>query len=174
MTGEPTSTTLSREFSEPDARPTPWDTALRALTSAEVFWLSTVRPDGRPHVTPLLAIWQDGSAWFTTGAGERKAKNLAANPEVVLTTGRDTLDEGLDLTVEGRARRRTEAEPLRRLADAYAAKYGPDWAFEARDGALHHAEGGSALLFEIVPSRVFGFAKGAYSQTRWDFRSDAA
>ncbi|UED86460.1 pyridoxamine 5'-phosphate oxidase family protein [Streptomyces profundus] len=171
MAAEPT-TTLNPEFSEPDVPPTPWATALRALAEAEIFWLSTVRPDGRPHVTPLLAIWQDGRAWFTTGPGERKAKNLAANPEVVLTTGRDTLHQGLDLSIEGRARRSTDAEALRRLADAYAAKYGQDWAFEAREGALHHAEGGSALLFELTPSRVFGFAKNPYSQTRWDFPGD--
>jgi hypothetical protein len=41
------------------------------------FWLSTARPDGRPHVTPFIAVWLDEALWFCTGADELKAKNLA-------------------------------------------------------------------------------------------------
>ena len=33
-----------------------------------MFWLSTVRPDGRPHVTPVVAAWVEGAVWFSTGA----------------------------------------------------------------------------------------------------------
>ncbi|GHF68438.1 general stress protein 26 [Amycolatopsis bartoniae] len=55
------------------------------------FQLCTVRRDGRPHVTPLLAIWALGAMWFTTGDGEQKAKNLAANQHCVLTAGTGTL-----------------------------------------------------------------------------------
>src|SRR2546429_3661978 len=40
-------------------------------------WLTTVRPDGRPHVMPLGAEWVDGAFYFTSGATTRKAKNLA-------------------------------------------------------------------------------------------------
>ena len=43
---------------------------------------------GRPHVTPLLAIWLDSALCFCTGASERKAKNLALNPHCIRTTGR--------------------------------------------------------------------------------------
>ena len=49
-----------------------------------MYWLSTVRPDGRPHVTPLLGIWLDGALYFCTGPDERKAKNLARNPRCIL------------------------------------------------------------------------------------------
>ena len=59
-------------------------------------------PDGRPHVTPLIAIWLDDSLYFCTGATERKAKNLARNPHYVITTGCNRL-EGLDIVVEGDA-----------------------------------------------------------------------
>ena len=68
-----------------------------------MFWLSTVRPDGRPHVTPLLAVWLDASLYFCTSPPERKAKNLDHNPRCILTTGRNRLD-GLDIVVEGEAR----------------------------------------------------------------------
>ncbi|MEV4236978.1 pyridoxamine 5'-phosphate oxidase family protein [Nocardia sp. NPDC050408] len=60
-------------FSSPDAQATPWASALAVVGAAEVFWLSTVRPDGRPHVTPLLAAWSLGGLCFTTGDRERKA-----------------------------------------------------------------------------------------------------
>ncbi len=73
-----------------------------SLQQAEVLWLSTVRPSGQPHVTPLLAVWWNGAIHFCTGPTERKAKNPAANPACVLTTGRAEL-EGLDIVIEGRA-----------------------------------------------------------------------
>ena len=48
-------------FSEPDATPTPWAEGLEVLRAADTYWLSTVRPDGRPHVTPLIADPSDVS-----------------------------------------------------------------------------------------------------------------
>jgi nitroimidazol reductase NimA-like FMN-containing flavoprotein (pyridoxamine 5'-phosphate oxidase superfamily) len=82
-------------FSSPGAVPTKWAQARRGLRDAEVYWLSTVRPDGRPHVTTLLAVWLDGALYFCTGPGERKARNLAQNPHCILMTGRNDLAEGV-------------------------------------------------------------------------------
>jgi hypothetical protein len=162
-------TELDARFSSDDATATRWDEGRRRLAGAEVYWLSTVRPDGRPHVTPLLAVWVDGAMHFTTGPTERKAKNLASNPSCVLTTGTNALGDGLDLVVEGDAVRVTDDGSLRRIADAFVAKYGTDWRFEVRDGAFHGA-GGEALVFGVAPSTVFGFGKGGtFSQTRWRF-----
>ncbi len=96
-------------FSEPDSTPTPWAAGLEQLRAADTFWLSTVRPDGRPHVTPLIAVWHAGALWFATGPEERKARNLAENPSCVLTTGRSDLVEGaLDVVLEGRAEQVTD------------------------------------------------------------------
>ncbi len=50
-------TELDPRFSDPNADPTSWDEARRALESAELAWITTVRADGRPHVTPLVAVW---------------------------------------------------------------------------------------------------------------------
>src|SRR5690606_13554670 len=90
----PTSTRLDPRFSEPDATATTWDDAVAVLRSAGVSWLTTVRADGRPHVTPLVAVWLDGAVHFCTGPEEQKARNLAANPHVVLTTGCNRWDDG--------------------------------------------------------------------------------
>src|SRR4029079_5011564 len=139
---EPT-TTLDPRFSSPNATVTPWTEAIRQLEQAELFWLSTVRPDGRPHVTPLLALWLDGALYFSTGPGERKAKNIAENTQCVLTTGCNALNQGFDLVVEGNAVRVTDAAKLQRVADKYVAKYGSDWRYAVRDEALYHAPDGS-------------------------------
>jgi nitroimidazol reductase NimA-like FMN-containing flavoprotein (pyridoxamine 5'-phosphate oxidase superfamily) len=93
---------LHAGFSEPEATPTDWTEGRRHIEEAEVFWLSTVRPDGRPHVTPLLAVWHADAMYFCTGPEERKAKNLQQNPQCILTTGQNGLD-GLDVVVEGQA-----------------------------------------------------------------------
>jgi general stress protein 26 len=162
---------LDPQFSSPGAAATPWDKAAAELKQAELFWLSTVRPDGRPHVTPLIAIWLDGALYFSTGASERKAKNLAHNTHCILTTGRNTLnEEGLDLVLEGMAVQVSDEHRLQRIADAYEAKYGRDWHYDVRDGALIGGQGNLALVFEVAPTAIFGFGKGAtFSQTRWRF-----
>jgi hypothetical protein len=135
-----------------------------------VYWLATVRPDGRPHVTPLIAVWLEGALYFCTGEDERKAKNLTDNAHCILTTGCNTFNEGLDLVVEGEAVRVSDKARLQRLADAYEAKYGSDWHFEVREGAFNGAEGNIALVYKVTPTTAFGFGKGeSFSQTRWRF-----
>jgi nitroimidazol reductase NimA-like FMN-containing flavoprotein (pyridoxamine 5'-phosphate oxidase superfamily) len=64
---------LDAQFSSPEATLTDWAEGRRLIDEAEVFWLSTVRPDGRPHVTPLLAVWHAAAMYFCTGQEERKA-----------------------------------------------------------------------------------------------------
>ena len=50
---------IDKRFSDPEAEPTPWAEALDALEQAELYWLTTVRADGRPHVTPLIGVVAD-------------------------------------------------------------------------------------------------------------------
>jgi Pyridoxamine 5'-phosphate oxidase len=78
---------LHSGLSAPGGRPTPWRDGVDVLESAELFWISTVGADGRPHVTPLPALWRDGALHFCTGAGEQKALNLHANDQCDRTTG---------------------------------------------------------------------------------------
>ncbi|MFZ0249597.1 MAG: pyridoxamine 5'-phosphate oxidase family protein [Acidimicrobiales bacterium] len=158
-------------FSEPDATPVPWTAAIEQLRAADTYWLSTVRRDGRPHVTPLIGVWHADALWFATGPGERKAKNLAENPSCVLTTGCSDLVAGaLDLVMEGRAEQVTDDAELEPVAAAFAVKYpaGP-WNFVVRDGAFSDRDaGGRVLVFRVRPVRGLGFRKGDhFSQTTW-------
>ena len=155
-------------FGDPAAPPTPWADVRRILDTAELFWISTVRRSGRPHVTPLPAVWADNCLHFCTGAEEQKAANLRANPDVVLTTGCNQWKQGLDVVVEGRAVRVTDDARLGALADLWRSKYQGDWDFAVADGMFHH-DGGSALVFAVVPTKVLAFAKGEFAQTRYRF-----
>ena len=134
-------------------------------------WLVTIDPDGRPHVTPLLGVWSAGALYFTTGATERKARNLAHNAQCILTTGCNTLD-GLDLVVEGQAARVSDAAERRTVADAYEAKYGahftaPEGTWFGLGDAIRNDD---VVLLRVMPAKVFGFGKGKpFSQTRYRF-----
>ena len=117
LSNEPV-TKMDTRFSDPDAVATGWDETRRVLEEAELFWLSTVRTDGRPHVTPLVAVWLDGAIYFSTGPTEQKAMNLRGNPHVILTTGCNHWDAGLDVVVEGDAVQVTDENMLERLGEA--------------------------------------------------------
>ena len=125
----------------------------------------------------MISVWLDGALYFCTGPEERKAKNLSGNPHCILTTGCNQ-EEGLDVVVEGEAVRVTDDAKLRRIADAYVAKYGEFWRFEVRDEGFAHGgakEGSVALVFEVAPAHALGFRKGEeFSQTRWRLPSPRA
>ena len=161
-------------FGDPESPPTPWADVVHVLETAELFWISTVRSDGRPHVTPLPAVWHEARLHFCTGPAEQKAVNLARNPQVALTTGTNRWKEGLDVVVEGAAVQVSDEFRLRTLADLWRDKYSGDWDFAVEDGMFSHGDGGSAAVFAIAPAKVLAFAKGRFAQTRYRFGGDPA
>ena len=159
-------TELDARFGDPEAVPTPWSDVLRMIEQAELFWISTVRADGRPHVTPLPAVWQEDALYFCTGAGEQKAVNLSTNASCALTTGTNAWKVGLDVVIEGRAQRVRDEARLQQLADAWESKYDGDWHFDVANGAFQ-GDGGEALVFKVDPTKILAFAKGEFAQTRY-------
>jgi general stress protein 26 len=155
-------TTVDGRYSDPAATATGWEETRAALEDAELFWISTVRADGRPHVTPVVAAWAEGAIWFSTGAEEQKFLNLRANPHVVLTTGCNRWDGGLDVVVEGDAVQVTDDAVLGRIAGAFAAKWDGRWRWTARGGCFRDADSGAgeAMVFAVAPAKVFAHAKG--------------
>ena len=163
-------TTLDQRFSDPKADATGWEQTRRALADAELFWVTTVRADGRPHMTPLVAVWFDDALHFCTGPGEQKAVNLRGNPHVILSTGCNTWDRGLDVVVEGDAVQVTDDDALSRLAAAWTAKWDGRWQYQVRDGAFRDPEGEEpVLVFAVAPAKVLAFAKGDFSHTSHRF-----
>ena len=168
-------TTLDTRNSPPDGVVTSWEQTRRVLETAELFWLSTVRADGRPQVTPLVAVWHDGAIHFTTADTAQKTVNLRGNPHVILTTGCNTWKEGLDVVVEGDAVRITDQDALERLASVWTTKWDGSWPYQVRNGYFYLYDEDeqrvltdSNLVFSVKPRKVFAFVKGR-SQTRHQF-----
>jgi hypothetical protein len=150
-------------------QPAPWEEARRRLEEATFFWLATARPDGRPHLTPVLAVVVDGTPHFCAGGATRKARNLAAGGRCSLATAA----ERMHLVVEGTAAPVGDGARLRRVAGAYAAKYG--WPVTVREGALHGDGAPTAgpppyRVYALRPEVAFGFGEDeTVTATRWDF-----
>jgi hypothetical protein len=161
-------TTLDARYSEESAQATPWPDAVGRLEQAGLFWVSTVRADGRLHVTPVVAVWMDGALYFSSGPGEQKSRNLAANRHCAVTTGCNTWDEGFDIVLHGEAVVVRDLLLLQQVAGAFLAKYGSDWAFEVADDGTFRGHGVS-LVYQLTPVQGLGFGKGPFSHTRWDF-----
>lgn len=155
-----------------DTTPTPWAEARGHLERGSTYWLATVRPDGRPHAVPVLAVWADGALHFVANETSQKAANLAHNSGCAITTASNTFD----LVVEGDAIKMRDDATLRRVADVYASKYG--WNVTVRDGAFHDTEGAPTAgpppydVYEVTPTVAFGFGtqeETMNAATRWRF-----
>ncbi|CAM5463321.1 Pyridoxamine 5'-phosphate oxidase family protein OS=Streptomyces tendae OX=1932 GN=GUR47_01990 PE=4 SV=1 [Streptomyces tendae] len=156
-----------------DVTATEWVEAQRRMAAAEIFWVVTMRPGGGPHITPVIAAWHDGVLYFSTGPGEQKARNLAHDAHCALLTGGNSLTEGLDLVVEGKAERVGDPTVLEEVIAAHEAKYGAH--ITSAEGTFHglgdSLRSGDAVLYAVAPVTAYGFGRddGVYSHTRWSF-----
>jgi hypothetical protein len=147
-----------------------WQSAVDRFREGSWFWLSTVRPDGRPHAMPCFAAWDGGSFFVASKSSARKSRNLDANPGCVLTK-----DAGeVHLVVEGTARRVTEADGLQRASDAMQRIY--EWPTRVMGDELDADYGAPTSggppyrIYEITPTRAFGFpTNDQFAPTRWTF-----
>ena len=134
-------------------------------------WLTTLRPDGSPHVMPLGTIQLNGTWYFSSGPGTRKSRNLARDARCVLSVA----TQPFDLIIEGTAKRVTDQAELETVASTYAAQGWP--ARVDGDGLTADYSAPSAgpppwHVYRIVPSTVFAFATAEPSgATRFDLSS---
>ncbi len=154
--------------------PIPWSRPLEQLESFAAgpdssTWLSTTRPDGRPHVAGVGALWLDGKFYFVSGASTRKSRNLEASPGCVISVSLP----GIDFIVEGTAVKVTDEATLQRLAERYAAQ---GWSPTVKDGAFTAEYSAPSAgpppwdLWVLTPTVAFGVASAEpYGATRWRF-----
>ena len=144
---------------------TPWATIRDKLAEGGHTWLTTVRPDGRPHVVPVGALWVDGAYIVTTGQGTVKGNNLAHDPHCIITLS----SEGFDIACEGQAAKVSEVEKLERVARVYADQ---GWPAYVRDGVLDAPYSapwtgpGPYDVYEVAPSVVLAFNVGEENVNR--------
>jgi nitroimidazol reductase NimA-like FMN-containing flavoprotein (pyridoxamine 5'-phosphate oxidase superfamily) len=162
---------------------TSWDLARDRLANPpqpQTSWLATVRPDGRPHLMPLIAVWIDDAFYFVASEGTRKARNLAADVRCVIALSNTKLPS-IDIVVEGEAKPLTDRDDVRRIAEVLASN---NWPLEARADKVYGPNAPTAgpppySIFRMIPSRAYGLP-GMYGMekfkqeelpkpTRWDF-----
>jgi PPOX class probable F420-dependent enzyme len=138
----------------------PWSWAAERLSTSRNYWVSSVRPDGRPHTMPVWGMWDDAVLWFSSSVQSRKTRNLAHDPRCVVTT-EDAADP---VVIEGVARIATEPAILQRVIDLMNAKYATEYAVGFLDPAVNATIG-------VRPHRVFGLRGSDFtgSPTRWVF-----
>jgi hypothetical protein len=125
-----------------------WSWAVERLAAARSYWISTTRPDGRPHAMPVWGIWRNGELYFGSGAESQKARNLRASPEVVAH-----LESGDEVVIlEGVAEKVED--------DAVAAEYERKYAVPV-----------GSSFYAVRPRRAFAWTEQEYPQTatRFDF-----
>ena len=165
------------------SKTTSWEMARARLTNPEqprTCWLATTRPDGRPHLMPVIGFWIDGAMHVVAGEGTRKGRNIAADGRCVIATGSTTLPS-LDIVIEGRADAITDHDAVRQVAEFLSAN---NWPLEAKGDKVYGPHGPTAgpppyTIYRIVPSRVFGLPgmtgmdqldpADLPKPTRWDF-----
>jgi general stress protein 26 len=162
-----TTARIDQRFGVPGATAPSWAEVQALLRDAELYWLTTVRADGRPHVTPLVGVWTGDAFAFCTGVGEQKHVNLLHSPRVAVTTGSNAWRSGTDVVVEGAAERVTGRDRLAPLAAAWLAKYGDDWAWEADDDGFTDGDGSRPHVYVVPPAKVIAFGKDPHSQTTY-------
>lgn len=120
---------------------------------------------------PLGVYWMDGAFYFSTGANTRKAKNLAHNPQCVITVA----THDFDIVVEGRAKRVTDPALVARIAKMYQAQGWP--ATVSEDGVSLTAEYSAPSagpppysVYEVTPQAVFALGTAEpYGATSFRF-----
>jgi len=138
----------------------PWSWAEERLEASHDYWVATVWPDGRPHVTPVWGVWLAGAVWFSSSGRSRKARNLAADARCVVAT--DRAQE--PVVVEGTAALVVDLAVIGRFLAASNAKYSTDYGPEFLDPAVN-------ATFRVRPTWVFGLVEDDFggSPTRWVF-----
>jgi hypothetical protein len=138
----------------------PWSWAEERLRDAPTYWVATVQPSGRPHVTPIWGVWVDGAFWMEGGPNTRRFRNLAENPAAVVT-----VERGNDAVIlEGDADLVTDLDDalVERLLAAYA-KYIPTHGYKAERSNW------DAGIWRVRPAKVMGWSDFPADTTRWTF-----
>lgn len=112
---------------------------LGRLAGESVVWLTTLRSDGSPHVTPVWFCFAGHAWWVATGVNNVKVRNLRGDSRVALALP----DGQRPVVAEGVAQLHSSAFPPD-IVSALKEKY--DWDIETPDTG----RGGGHILVEIA------------------------
>lgn len=133
-----------------------WEWVDQQMEKSRNYWIASTKTDGNPHVAPVWGVWMEGALYFSTAPSARKARNIAANPEVVVH-----LESGDEVVImEGRIETESDLALLQHMAPIYGGKY--NYTPEITPGDL---------WFRFKPRVVMAWLEKDFPKTatRWDF-----
>lgn len=140
----------------PDAPP--WSTIVETIAASRNYWVSSTRPDGRPHAAPVWGVVVDGVLCFSTGGTSVKGRNLAARSDVFVH-----LESGDDVVMlEGAVEPITDPAALAAFVEAYDVKY-----------QVRPEPGGDDPIYAVRPRVAYTWEERDFpnTATRWRFEA---
>ena len=141
----------------------PWRKVDIWIQGYRSIWLSTARPDGRPHCVPVWFWWQADKPimYIVTHYTSQKAKNLATQPYVVLNAG--NADDTIIL--EGTAHPISEVDERQLVNSYWMEKY-----VDPYSGTKATVGGDEDRMYRVEIEHVMVWEYGAMStRTDWYF-----
>ena len=131
-----------------------WPDIRALLEQARTYWISTTRPDGRPHAVPIWGAWVDDRFYCDGHPSTRWARNLEeSNPAVVISVE----SNGVAIIVEGTSEDTAPAGDLaERIIGSFKAKY--SYAPDVARG-----------VYDFRPLTAFAWDESLKGATRWRF-----
>jgi nitroimidazol reductase NimA-like FMN-containing flavoprotein (pyridoxamine 5'-phosphate oxidase superfamily) len=140
----------------------PWEWVDRQLQALRSLWVSTTRPDGRPHAVPVWFTWNECTLYFATHKSAQKAHNLEHQSWVVIHAG-----NGDDvLILEGITEVVSDLAELQQVDAARAAKY-----VDPKTGARDTILTDGTIVYRVALKHVMAWVYGDIA-TRTDWWPD--
>lgn len=164
-TPEPERPTLPDGYGLPDSSDgmLAWSDVEARLIGAKHYWLTSVRPDGRPHAVPRWGVWLDRRFYYDGAPTTRHTRNTERNPAVTLT-----LESGTQVVIVEGISTATRAD-----ADGLGARLSEGFTKYAADGYAPTADAwagpGGGGLRVITPARVLAWLAFPADCTRFRF-----
>jgi len=140
----------------------PWNKIDLWLQEYRTIWLSTTRPDTRPHCVPVWFWWENSKSdvYISIHRDSVKAGNLAYQPAVILNAGNgdDTI------ILEGIAHSVMDEEEMTRINESWQSKY-----VDPYSGARASLTDGTVYRIEV--HHIMAWEYGSVNtRTDWHFK----
>ena len=141
-----------------------WDSVQERLQDSLHYWMSTTRPDGRPHVVPRWGAWLESRFWYDGSPATVHARNLRSNPACTLH-----LESGAHAVILEGTSRPADPPGLElggRIASEFRRKYA-DHGYSPEPDSWEGADAGGLAVF--TPSKALAWFDFPTDVTRFSF-----
>ena len=141
-----------------------WQPVANRLQDALHYWMSTTRPDGRPHVVPRWGVWLDSLFWYDGSPDTVHARNLRGNPACTLH-----LESGSQAVILEGTSRPADPPGLElggRIASEFRRKYG-DLGYSPEADAWEGDDAGGLVV--LTPNKALAWLDFPNDVTRFRF-----